>query len=374
MGSTFLIAAGGTGGHLFPAEALAHELGRRGHVVHLATDHRATDYGRDFPAAAVHVVASATFGDRSPLGLARSAFRIAKGQLQSLALVGRLRPAAAIGFGGYPTLPPLLAASLRGVPTVVHEANAVMGRANRFLARRTTAVATSFATTRLLDDPAKAVTTGNPVRPRVVAAAGPYDVPAAGGPFRLVVFGGSQGARVFSELVPPALALLPPELRARLRLVQQVRPEDMARVRAGYSELGIEAELLSFFPDLPERIAGAHLVVCRSGASSVSELAVIGRPSILVPLPHALDADQKSNALELERAGGALMAEQASLTPDVLAGHLSTLMNDPGRLAAMATAARGEGRPDAVQRLADLVEHVGAGGRPADFARGRPTP
>ncbi|BBE74506.1 undecaprenyldiphospho-muramoylpentapeptide beta-N-acetylglucosaminyltransferase [Oharaeibacter diazotrophicus] len=374
MGSTFLIAAGGTGGHLFPAEALAHELGRRGHVVHLATDHRATDYGRDFPAAAVHVVASATFGDRSPLGLARSAVRIATGQLQSLALVGRLKPAAAIGFGGYPTLPPLLAASLRGVPTVVHEANAVMGRANRFLARRTTAVATSFATTRLLDDPAKAVTTGNPVRPRVVAAASPYDVPAAAGPFRLVVFGGSQGARVFSELVPPALALLAPDLGARLRLVQQVRPEDMARVRAGYSELGIEAELLSFFPDLPERIAGAHLVVCRSGASSVSELAVIGRPSILVPLPHALDADQKSNALELERAGGALMAEQASLTPDVLAGHLSTLMNDPGRLAAMATAARGEGRPDAVQRLADLVEHVGAGGRPADFARGRPTP
>lgn len=375
MGKTFLIAAGGTGGHLFPAEALAHELGARGHVVHLATDHRATDYGRDFPAAAVHIVASATFGDRSPLGIVRSALRIGQGQMQSFGLVGRLKPAAAIGFGGYPTLPPLLAASLRGVPTIVHEANAVMGRANRFLAKRVTAVATSFPETRLLGDAAsKAVMTGNPVRPKVVAAARPYDPPVGGGAFRLVVFGGSQGARVFSELVPPALAAMPADLRARLTLVQQARPEDLDRVRALYAGLGVTAEILSFFTDLPERIATAHLVVCRSGASSVSELTVIGRPSILVPLPHALDADQKSNAVELERAGGAIMAEQAALTPDVLAGHLTRLMNDPAALAAMASAAAGQGRPDAVRRLADLAEHVGAGGTPATSIQGRTSP
>lgn len=375
MGKTFLIAAGGTGGHLFPAEALAHELGARGHTVHLATDHRATDYGRDFPAAAVHIVASATFGDRSPLGLVRSALKIGRGQMQSFGLVGRLKPAAAIGFGGYPTLPPLLAATLRGVPTIVHEANAVMGRANRFLAGRVTAVATSFPETRLLGDAgSKAVMTGNPVRPKVVAAARPYETPAAGGRFRLVVFGGSQGARVFSELVPPALAAMAPDQRARLTLVQQARPEDLDRVRATYADLGVEAEILSFFTDLPERIATAHLVVCRSGASSVSELTVIGRPSILVPLPHALDADQKSNAVELERAGGAIMAEQATLTPDVLAGHLTRLMNDPAGLAAMASAAAGQGRPDAVRRLADLAEHVGAGGTPANYIQGRTSP
>jgi UDP-N-acetylglucosamine--N-acetylmuramyl-(pentapeptide) pyrophosphoryl-undecaprenol N-acetylglucosamine transferase len=363
MARTVLIAAGGTGGHLFPAEALAHEMRARGWSVHLATDHRATTYGQDFPADAVHIVSSATFGDRSPLGLLKSGARLAKGQLQALRLVGRLKPAATVGFGGYPTLPPLLAASMRGVPTVLHEQNAVMGRANRFLAGRVTAIATSFPTTQKMDGAAaKATVTGNPVRPRVIAAAAPYSAPEPGGPFRLVVFGGSQGARVFSELVPPALAELAPDLRARLQLVQQARPEDLDRVSALYGGLGVAAEVNPFFADLPRRIAEAHLVVCRSGASSVAELTVIGRPSVLVPLPHALDNDQKSNALELERAGGAVMAEQAGLTPPRLAEILTTLMTDPDRLVRMAEAARGVGRPDAVKRLADLVERVAGGG------------
>ncbi|WP_237155348.1 undecaprenyldiphospho-muramoylpentapeptide beta-N-acetylglucosaminyltransferase [Oryzibacter oryziterrae] len=370
MARPILIAAGGTGGHLFPAESLAHELIARGYDIHLATDHRATNYGHEFPATATHIIASATFGDRSLIGLVKSGFRLVRGQIQSLALVSRLKPAVAIGFGGYPTLPPLLAASLLGRPTIVHEANAVMGRANRFLASRVTAVATSFSETGLLGDAgAKAVFTGNPIRPKVLAAVAPYDAPEAGGKLRLVVFGGSQGARVFADLVPPALERLPSSILDRLRLVQQVRAEDMDRVGAVYGRLGLDHEIAPFFTDLPERMAAAHLVVCRSGASSVSELTVIGRPSILVPLPHALDNDQKTNALGLEKAGGAIMAEQASLTPDRLAGLIAELADDPARLTAMAAAAKAEGRPDAVRRLADLVEHIAKGGKPADTSR-----
>lgn len=356
---TVLIAAGGTGGHLFPAEALAHELAARGVRVHLATDHRATGYGGDFPAEATHIVASATLAGRSPLVLAKAGLALARGSLQSFGLITRIRPAAVVGFGGYPTIPPLLAAVARRVPTVIHEANAVAGRANRFLAPKVTAIATSFAETGLLGAAAaRAVTTGNPVRPAVLAAARPYDAPGPGGPLRLLVFGGSQGARVFADLVPPAGALIDAGLRARLHVTQQARPEDADRVAAAWRDAGIEAEVAPFFADLPARMAAAHLVVCRSGASSVSELAAIGRPAILVPLPHALDNDQKANALDMERAGGAVMAEQAGLDPARLAGLVSELLGNPARLAAMAAAARGLGRPDAVTRLADLVLSV----------------
>lgn len=368
MARTILITAGGTGGHLFPAEALAYELGARGHRVHLATDRRATEYGAAFPAEEVHVISSATFGDRSPLGLLRSACRLGRGQVQALALVMRLKPDVTVGFGGYPTLPPVLAASLLGRPTMIHEANAVMGRANRFLAKRVTAIATSFADTGLMNGGgAKAVATGNPVRPKVIAAVRPYAPPSSEEKLRLMVFGGSQGARVFADLVPPAIEALPERVRARLRLVQQVRAEDMDRVGEVYARLGLDHEIAPFFTDLPERMADAHLVVCRSGAGSVSELTVIGRPSILVPLPHALDNDQKANALGLEAAGGAIMAEQAGLDAERLAGLIAALADDPARLAAMAAAARGEGHPDAVRRLADFALHIAAGGTPADF-------
>jgi UDP-N-acetylglucosamine--N-acetylmuramyl-(pentapeptide) pyrophosphoryl-undecaprenol N-acetylglucosamine transferase len=369
MTRTILIAAGGTGGHLFPAESLAYALAPRGFDVHLATDHRANNYGSEFPAKEIHIIASATFGDRSPLGLLKSAANLARGEVQSLSLVRRLDPAVTVGFGGYPTLPPLLASWLTKRPTIVHESNAVMGRANRFLASRVTAIATTFKDTGLMGSGAsRAVITGNPVRPKVLAAVAPYREPAAGGKIDLLVFGGSQGARVFGELVPPALEKLPADVAARLRLVQQVRPEDMDRVGAIYARLGLDHEIAPFFTDLPARIANAHLVVCRSGASSVAELTVIGRPSILVPLPHALDNDQKTNAIGLEKAGGAIMAEQAALTPEKLAGLIADLLADPARLAAMAGAARAQGRPDAVRRLADLVEHVAAGGKPNAFA------
>ncbi len=363
MARTFLITAGGTGGHLFPAQALAAELVRRGHAVELATDHRVSEYGADFPARAVHVVSSATLGGRSPLALVRTAWKLGKGLLQARKLIRRLRPDAIVGFGGYPTFPPMFAAFLAGVPSVMHEANTVMGRANRMLAGRTTAVATSFP---LVGDRTdayaqKTVRTGNPVRDAVVAASGrDYQLPQNGETFRLLVFGGSQGARFFSDVMPAAVERLDRQNRERLSIVQQCRPEDMERVRASFDRLGVAAELAPFFADMPERIADAHLVLCRSGASSVSELAVIGRPSILVPLPHALDNDQGRNAEMLAGAGAAWPVAQAELSADRLAALLAELMSDPQRLARAAEAARANGRPDAVARLADLVEHVAA--------------
>lgn len=363
MSLTILLAAGGTGGHLFPAESLAAELGRRGHAVELATDERADKYGRAFPARAIDIIHSATFKGRDPISLARTVATLARGTWQAFRLIGRIRPDAVVGFGGYPTFPPMIAAQLRGVPTVLHEQNAVMGRANRALAKRVTRIALSFPGTRMMGaDGAKAVHTGNPVRDMVISASRvPYATPMVDGDFRLLVFGGSQGARFFSQVLPPALERLDPAARGRLRLVQQARAEDAEAVKAAYARLGVEAEVAPFFVDLPARIAAAHLVVCRSGASSVGELAVIGRPAILVPFPGALDHDQAANAAVLEAAGGAWPIRQDELTPERLAEELGKAMTDPEQLAEAANAAKAAGKADAVARLADLVEEVARG-------------
>jgi UDP-N-acetylglucosamine--N-acetylmuramyl-(pentapeptide) pyrophosphoryl-undecaprenol N-acetylglucosamine transferase len=355
-----LLAAGGTGGHLFPAEALAEELRRRGVEVDLATDERATRYGHDFPARQTHVIPSATIRGRDPVSLLRTAVTLAGGAMKALLMLRRVRPVAVVGFGGYPTLPPLLAATLRRIPTVIHDANAVMGRANRMLAPRVTAIATSFPGMTL--DAAlakKATVTGNPVRPMVIAAAAqPYAAPSAAGPFRLLITGGSQGARVMADIVPGAVERMAPDLRARLVVVQQARGEDETRVRDAYARLGVAAEVAPFFSDLPARIAASHLVVSRSGASTVAELAAIGRPSVLVPLPGALDQDQLANANVLARAGGALVLRQDDFTPERLAGEITALAADPAKLSAMATAAKSAGVLDAADRLADLVLRV----------------
>jgi UDP-N-acetylglucosamine--N-acetylmuramyl-(pentapeptide) pyrophosphoryl-undecaprenol N-acetylglucosamine transferase len=356
-----LLAAGGTGGHLFPAYALAQELQRRGYPIELATDMRGDRYGTGFPARAVHQLHAATLSGRSPVAMARTGITLARGVREAFALIGQLKPAVVVGFGGYPSFAPLLAARLRRVPTLLHEQNAVLGRANRMLARRVTAIATSFEQTRFLDGPlvARARFTGNPVRDQVVAAAGrPYDSPDAGKPFKLLVFGGSQGARTFSDTVPPALALLPDALRRRLSIVQQCREEDLARVREAYAASGIQAETAPFFKALPETMAASHLVIARAGASSVAELTVIGRPSILVPLPHALDNDQLQNATRLAESGGAWCIEQRDLSPERLAGEISRLAAAPELLFRAAEAAAGRGRPDAVVRLAGLVEEL----------------
>lgn len=360
MSKTFVIAAGGTGGHLFPAESLAAELGRRGHTVDLVTDERADKYGRAFPARTIHIVPSATVAGRSPVAMAKTLLALLRGLMASVGILRRVKPAAVVGFGGYPTFPPLRAAQLINTPTILHEANAVMGRANRMLAGRATKIAVSFPKTGLMDGhDGKAVHVGNPVRNMVVAAAAtPYAAPEAGAPLKLLVFGGSQGARFFSEVMPAALKLMAPAARARLVITQQARAEDLEAVKAAYAEMGVVAELAPFFIDLPNRIAAAQLVLCRSGASTVSELSVIGRPSILVPLPGALDQDQANNAKVLAEAGGAWLVPQAELTPGALADRLTALLCTPAPLAGMAEAARGQGRADAVQRLADLVEAV----------------
>ena len=358
-----LVAAGGTGGHLFPAEALAAALGRRGFSVHLVTDRRAARYGGAVADEATHVVASATLRARNPIAATQTAAMLGIGLAQAWALIGRLEPAVVIGFGGSPTLPPLLAAVWRHVPTLIHDANAVIGRANRLLAPRVTAIATTFpdvfrAEPRLA---AKATLTGNPVRPAAVAAAAtPY--PAARDPLRLLIFGGSQGARIMADIVPAAIGTLDLGLRARLAIVQQAREEDLPRVREAYAGLPVAAEVAPFFSDLPARMAASHLVVARSGASTVAELAAIGRPAILVPLPHALDQDQFANAGVLERAGGAIRIVQESFTPQRLAEEIATLAASPDRLQTMAAAARSVGRPDAADRLAELVLRVAADG------------
>jgi UDP-N-acetylglucosamine--N-acetylmuramyl-(pentapeptide) pyrophosphoryl-undecaprenol N-acetylglucosamine transferase len=351
-----LLCAGGTGGHLFPAEALAVALEKRGLAVELATDIRAAHF--KFPARAVHLIPSATLRGRNPVALARTAARLALGTARAWSLIGRIRPAVTVGFGGYPTVPPLLAAAWRRVPTVLHEQNAVMGRANRLLAARVTAIATGFpALTNLAPSlQGNVMHTGNPVRPPVIAAATtPYAVPAPDGALRLLVFGGSQGARVMSEIVPAAVERMAPAIRARLRIVQQARGEDLDAVRAAYARLGIAAECAAFFADLPARMAEAHLVVSRAGASTVAELSVIGRPAILVPLPHALDQDQFENAGLLAAAGAAIRVVQRDLTPERLASEIVALAGDPERLAEMAQAARAAGTPDAAERLADVV-------------------
>jgi len=356
-----LLAAGGTGGHLFPAEALANALARRGIAVDLATDRRAAGYAGKFPARRIHVLPSDTLRSRNPLRLALTLLVLGYGILRAVLLLLWLRPAAVVGFGGYPTLPPVLAAWLLRIPRIVHEQNAVLGRANRLLAARASAIATGYPG--ILAQKAalaiKAVHTGNPVRAAVrEAAAHAYEEPAAGKPFRLLVFGGSQGARIMSEIVPGAIERSAAPLRARIRVVQQCRAEDIGEVKAIYARLGVPAELAVFFNDMPERIAASHLVIARSGASTVAELAAIGRPSILVPLPHALDQDQLANATVLVAAGGALLIRQDGFSAERLAQELSQLAEKPAMLAGMAAAARAAGRADAAERLADLVMRV----------------
>jgi UDP-N-acetylglucosamine--N-acetylmuramyl-(pentapeptide) pyrophosphoryl-undecaprenol N-acetylglucosamine transferase len=356
-----LVAAGGTGGHLFPAEALSIALGRRGVRIDLATDERATRYGTEFPADTTHVIPSETVRGRSPVALARTVAILGVGTMKAWLLLGRLRPVAVVGFGGYPTLPPLIAATLRRIPTIIHDANAVIGRANRMLAPRVTAIATTFPG--VLDrEPAlaaKATETGNPVRPAVIAAAATaYALPEQGGKLRVLVTGGSQGARVMADIVPPAVERLEPPLRQRLAIVQQARDEDRVRVDETYRRLGVDAEVAPFFADLPARIAATHLVVSRSGASTVAELAAIGRPSILVPLPGAIDQDQLANATVLRKAGGAVLLTQDLFTPERLAQEIAALAAAPERLASMAAGARSAGAIDAAERLADLVMKV----------------
>ncbi len=367
-----MLAAGGTGGHLFPAEALAFELKALGYSVHLVTDSRAERYAGKFPADEIHVVPSATIGSKNPLKVASSLWTLWSGIRIARRLMAKVRPKVVVGFGGYPTIPPLLAATGMGIPSMIHEQNAVMGRANKALANRVMAIAGGFLPE--TDGPyaAKTVTTGNPVRPAVLEAAKvPYQASTEGEEFRLVVFGGSQGAQYFSKTVPTAISLIDDNLRKRLKVTQQARAEDLPMVQGCVAKLEMNAELAPFFTDMAERIARAHLVICRSGASTVSEISVIGRPAILVPYPYALDHDQAANAATLAATGGAKVIVQAELSAEKLSRILTDAMNNPEKLAGMAENARKAGKPDAARLLAAMVEAIASGSTIAKFKETR---
>jgi UDP-N-acetylglucosamine--N-acetylmuramyl-(pentapeptide) pyrophosphoryl-undecaprenol N-acetylglucosamine transferase len=363
-----VLAAGGTGGHLFPAEALARQLVERGVAAHLMTDRRADAFAAAVPGVAVSRVRAGRLGG-GPLHAACGLAEMALGVVQARRLMRQLAPAAVVGFGGYPSVPTMLAASQFGYPTVIHEQNAVLGRANRLLAPRARRIATGFPETAGVRaaDRGRIVYIGNPVRPAILAAAATdYVLPAPGHPVELLVVGGSQGARIFAEVVPPALAALSAQLRRRLRLAQQARPEDRDEVAARYAALGIAAEIENFFGDMPDRLTRAHLVICRAGASTVAELAACGRPAVLVPYPFAADDHQTANARAFAATGAGWLMPQAALDPPALALRLTELLDNPGALRNAAAASRRFGRRDAADRLADLVLAVIAG--PAERA------
>lgn len=357
MSKLCVVAAGGTGGHMFPAEALARELAARGWRVVLATDHRGEQYAHAFPAEERLALDAAT--GSGPLGLVKAGAQIFRGVMQARGAFDRLGADLVVGFGGYPSAPALVAAVVSGRPTVVHEQNAVLGRTNRILAPYVKAVASSFPT--LVHAPAKLAgqshVVGSPVRADIRALFDrPYAAPWGDDPIQVLVTGGSQGARILSETTPRALAALPEALRRRLKVQQQSRPETLEAARQIYLEAGIAAEVAPFFRDMADRLSRAHLVVGRSGASTCAELAVAALPSILIPLRIATDDHQRLNAKALVDAGAAQVILEDDLTVDRLAQALQGVLGDPARLSAMSAAARSVAIPDAAQRLADLVE------------------
>ncbi|MDE2446975.1 MAG: undecaprenyldiphospho-muramoylpentapeptide beta-N-acetylglucosaminyltransferase [Alphaproteobacteria bacterium] len=350
-----MLAAGGTGGHLFPAQALAETLVQRGFRTQLMTDERVRDYGKNFPAEKAHIVESASPSPKRPLSM----LKLYRGYRAAKAILRAEKPLAVVGFGGYPSFPPIYAAASLHIPSVVHEQNAVLGRANKLLSRKVNLVASSFANVMGLPDAAKAKLqfTGNPVRAVALREKGAV-FPALGQDFNLVVFGGSQGAKFFSDFMPQVFAAMPDAARRKIVLTQQCRDEDLARVQTAYESVGLRAELKAFFNDMPHRIAGAHLVISRSGASTIAELGVIGRPAIMVPLPHAIDNDQLRNAQSFAEAGAGWVCPQKELEPQSFAALLGRLMADAPRLKKAAESALHHGKPDAAERLADAVEHV----------------
>lgn len=357
----YVLAAGGTGGHLVPAFALATELAQRGHHVALLTDKRGADLpGRpDF--LPVHVIPASTFG-KNPLHWPKATGAILEGRKMALRLFESFQPSAIVGFGGYPVFPALLAAMAAEIPSVVHEQNAVLGRVNRFFARNVDAIATAYPEVAKLSAKyaGKVHLVGNPVRPEVAALRDqPFPAFTADSLLRVLVTGGSQGARVLSEVVPDGLAMLPTALRQRLQVTQQCRAEDLDAVRQRYRSHDIPAELGTFFEDMHHRLADAHLFIGRAGAMTIAELTVVGRPAILVPLPIATDDHQAGNTREVVKSGGARMIRQDKFTATELAAQIEALAQRPETLATAAHAAWNCGRPKAAQDLADLVESFG---------------
>ena len=357
-----LIMAGGTGGHIFPAVALAEVLAAQGYAPHLITDHRFHHYNKSSSDGVlgripIHTIRAGSRGG-GPIKKVKNLLGISLGVLQAWMLLRRLKPQAVVGFGGYPSFPTMLAASMRGERTIIHEQNSVLGRVNRFLAKRVKVIATTYSDTRMMPQAAKAkvVMTGNPVRAAVTAlAAVDYPVLSEGGMMRILVIGGSQGASVFSDVVPEAMKRLPADVRARIRLDQQCREVELSTVRERYTQIGMQVDLAPFFADVAARLASAHLVVSRAGASSVAELMVAGKPAILVPLPIATDNHQYYNAQAIEDTGAGWVVTQQAFTPESLASKIETLMRVPHRLSEAAAAMRSLAHTNAAQALAEVV-------------------
>jgi len=368
---SFVLAAGGTGGHMVPAAALATELTRRGHRVALVSDARGVRFPGLFDGVETHVIPAGRFAG-GPIGWAKAARQMVEGRRTARDLYRSLKPAAVIGFGGYPAFPALSAAFAAGIPTAVHEQNAVLGRVNRLVARRVDAIATSYPNTERLK-PAyanKVHLIGNPVREAVLALRSrPYPLLEEDGIFRVLVTGGSQGARVLSQVVPDGLAMLPVAFRRRLQVTHQARIEDIDAAREKYASLEIAADLATYLPDMPEQLAWAHLVIARAGASTIAELTAAGRPAILVPLPGATDDHQTANARAITEAGGARTIPQPQFTPTELAKQMQKLGLDPSALENAAGRARACGMPNAVSDLADLVESLDAPRAPVHVGR-----
>jgi UDP-N-acetylglucosamine--N-acetylmuramyl-(pentapeptide) pyrophosphoryl-undecaprenol N-acetylglucosamine transferase len=359
----FVLAAGGTGGHMIPAHALAAELRSRGHGVLLITDERGSRFPGLFENVPVHILPAGRLGG-GPIGWLKALGSVAKGRAQAKHLYREHTPDAVVGFGGYPAFPSLLAASARRIPTVLHEQNAVMGRVNRLLAGEAEAIGVAYDEIDRLKPKYEDTTVlvGNPVREEI-ARLGELPFPAFDetAPLKILVTGGSQGATILSQVVPEGLGMLEASLRRRLQVVQQCRPDDIERVRKQYADLGIPAELTTYIEDMAEKLADCHLMIGRAGASTIAELTAAGRPAILIPFAAATDDHQTANAREMVKAGGARAIQQSNFTPDVLARQIEALAMDPVALNNAAARALSVGRPHAARDLADLVERVGNG-------------
>jgi len=362
----FVLAAGGTGGHMIPAHALAAELRSRGHGVLLITDDRGARFPGLFEGMPVHVLPAGRLGG-GPIGWLKAAGSVLRGRAEAKRLYREHTPDAVVGFGGYPAFPSLLAASAMRIPTVLHEQNAVIGRVNRLLAGEAEAIGTAYDEVDRLKPRhrSKAVLVGNPVREEIARLGEmpfpPFDEVA---PLKILITGGSQGASVLGQVVPQGLGMLEPSLRRRLQVVQQCRPDDIERVRRQYADLGIPAELMTYIEDMGAKLADAHLVIGRAGASTIAELTAAGRPAILIPFAAATDDHQTANAREMVKAGGARAIKQENFTPEVLARQIEALAMDPVALNNAAARALSVGRPHAARDLADVVERVGNGAAP----------
>ena len=353
-----VMAAGGTGGHMFPAQALAEEMLSRGWQVRLSTDARGARYVGGFPeAVAIDVIRSATFARGGALAKLAVPFRIAGGVFAAWRAMRRQKPDVVIGFGGYPSIPALAAAWISRRPRAIHEQNGVLGRVNQLFATRVDEVACGTWPTELPQG-VEGLHVGNPVRAAVRERAGAAYIPPGDYPMSILVIGGSQGARILSDVVPPAIDSLPEEIRRHIRVSHQARKEDLDRVATYYADQGIPAEVRTFFDDVPTRMADAQLVISRSGASTIADLTVIGRPSILVPYAAAKRDEQTANARGLVEAGGAVLMPEAELEVQPLSEQIAAILSDGTRALAMANAALGQGRPDAAERLADMVERL----------------